>query len=530
MQFLFAGSAFASNSVLITRVQLGGAASGTSQHEFIQITNNSSSTIDISGWCIKYNTGTNVVCFNKPAENIKLTLPANATVLSASTQYYTANPLVIKDSTFSTTTNIPGTNGSLYIVDSTQTVVDRLGWGTGVAEGLAIAGDLSGGKNYLRIYDDANGRFIDTDNNKDDFIIANPPTVLVGGGIVEEEIPDVCENIAGFQIEVPDQHELNDGQCVEVVEPDNPPIDDNTELPLLITELLPDAIGVDSGNEFIEIYNPNPFTVNLSGYKLKVGPNFEKNVNLPNQTIGAGEYMALYNSNLSFTLVNTTSRARLVSPGDFIDSESVSYPQTYEGYSWSLFANTWQMTQKPTPGAPNEYVWLENSESDSENSGLSPCPEGKYRNPETNRCRNIATSSSSLTPCADDQFRNPETNRCKKITTASANLKPCAPDQERNPQTNRCRKVGVAASKLKPCQPGYERNPATNRCRKSTNLANAAQIAADEARSSATSINGIIMLTAVSLAGAYALYEYRTEIGQAAKKVVGIFIKGRPPD
>ena len=37
-----------------------------------------------------------------------------------------------------------------------------------------------------------------------------------------------------------------------------------------------------------------------------------------------------------------------------------------------------------------------------------PCPEGKERNPKTNRCRK------ALKPCPAGKVRNPKTNRCKK--------------------------------------------------------------------------------------------------------------------
>jgi len=37
-----------------------------------------------------------------------------------------------------------------------------------------------------------------------------------------------------------------------------------------------------------------------------------------------------------------------------------------------------------------------------------PCPEGKERNPRTNRCRK------AMKPCPEGKVRNPKTNRCKK--------------------------------------------------------------------------------------------------------------------
>lgn len=52
---------------------------------------------------------------------------------------------------------------------------------------------------------------------------------------------------------------------------------------------------------------------------------------------------------------------------------------------------------------------------------------------------------------------------------------PCGEGEFRNPATNRCKKLASTTSTLKPCQSGYERNPETNRCRKTANLASIAQ-------------------------------------------------------
>ena len=80
----------------------------------------------------------------------------------------------------------------------------------------------------------------------------------------------------------------------------------------------------------------------------------------------------------------------------------------------------------------------------AETPSLKPCAPNQYRNPETNRCRLISTSStssSSLTPCREGQERNPDTNRCRSVSTKTTELAPCKEGQERNPETNRCRNI-----------------------------------------------------------------------------------------
>jgi hypothetical protein len=52
----------------------------------------------------------------------------------------------------------------------------------------------------------------------------------------------------------------------------------------------------------------------------------------------------------------------------------------------------------------------------------------------------------TLKPCADDQFRNPDTNRCKKIASdEDIALADCGEGRERNPETNRCRNIVAVA-------------------------------------------------------------------------------------
>lgn len=105
------------------------------------------------------------------------------------------------------------------------------------------------------------------------------------------------------------------------------------------------------------------------------------------------------------------------------------------------------MTNIPSPDAANEPYYEEEDDAvkvEKDEPVLSGCPEGKFRNPETNRCKNIVTTA-SLTPCRAGQERNPDTNRCRKVASAST-FAACKEGQERNPETNRCRNIAVAAA------------------------------------------------------------------------------------
>lgn len=144
------------------------------------------------------------------------------------------------------------------------------------------------------------------------------------------------------------------------------------------------------------------------------------------------------------------------------------------------------------------------SSSSSTSSSLEPCKDGYERNPVTNRCRKISsksTSSSSsssysstkstLKACRAGYVRNPLTNRCIKSTTASGSkkLKACKDGYVRNPATNRCIKKNKTKKQLKPCKDGYTRNPKTNRCIKKTTASGSTSAKSGKAKYPVTEVN-----------------------------------------
>lgn len=159
--------------------------------------------------------------------------------------------------------------------------------------------------------------------------------------------------------------------------------------------------------------------------------------------------------------------------------------------------------------------------------GFVPCKVGQERNPDTNRCRTVATAASAvLATCGANQERNPETNRCRSIkaVTSAPTLVPCAANQERNPATNRCRSVALtdtATTELKPCAANQERNPDTNRCRTATSAAMPAAAFKPEAvADSPTTFTGWWALGGVTMLGAgYGIWEWRREMLGGIQKV-----------
>lgn len=541
---------------VINRFQAGGGApSGASQQEFIEIYNNSIQDIQVTNWCLYYNNTAQVICFVPPDTQTQLYITSHGSILVTSSQFLLANQNVTPDFSFSSnfTTNIPGTNGSIKLTDEGGQVVDRLGWGTGTGETTPMAGNLLGGKVFQRKPTLDINQLQDTDNNINDFIVGDPPVILPSGGMYDEYTPndacpnvdgiqatmpvgyladsngncqkDVCDNLDNLQITIPDGYQSLDGINCTPIPPEN--------ATLLITELLPNSASYDTGNEFIEIYNPNDRAISLKGYNLQLGPSFSKNYPLPaDQTIAAKTYKTFSDSQTGLVLPNSSGFVRLIAPAGNAVSTTDIYSEPGEDMAWALLNDVWQYTNQPTPSVTNLPSLAGGSGGGSEGTitDLTSCPAGKYRNPETNRCKNIEDSSSSLTPCAADQVRNPATNRCRSIfSTTSSGLTLCSAGQERNPETNRCRKIGLTtASSLKPCVANEERNPATNRCRKKSTSSAAKAVKDIESQTMADRGGWFLAGSAsIGLAG-YGVAEWRSEIGTGLRRISALLGKNPP--
>ncbi len=285
-----------------------------------------------------------------------------------------------------------------------------------------------------------------------------------------------------------------------------------------------------NSQEYIELVNTSTGAADLSRCKLKINEAAEKS--LLSYILQPGQrYVASFpsgsirNSAGTVVLVRSDNQEWLYSYAATSARQVVNYA---EGGLVGVVSNL------PTPGFANE------TDPEAEDGGLgegvstilADCGAGKYRNPETNRCKALESVAAELASCAADQERNPATNRCRKITSATASLVPCAAGQERNPETNRCRKIGSIESELKPCAEGQERNPETNRCRKAS-----ATVGGESLEQSVVAprfnplmykpqIVGVLL---IGLAG-YGLYEYRQEIRSYYEKVRVLVARGRPPD
>jgi hypothetical protein len=289
-------------------------------------------------------------------------------------------------------------------------------------------------------------------------------------------------------------------------------------------------------SDFIKLKMMPGFTIADTGkYRVRTGndPSISNSFSLEN-VVQYGDYLLLNQR-------DDADHISLTNSGGYVWLEDIFGIQRYEetlveyadagsetflNQSWAFNDqnDAWQWAV-PSPTGPNTFPEVTVI---SPVVTLSDCPAGKYRNPETNRCRTIEEAVNALAACEEGKERNPATNRCRSIiTTAVATLTPCDTGQERNPLTNRCRKSVLAASSLAPCDDGEERNSDTNRCRKVLAAANGKLAAVEDVKSpmKATSPPWLLVGAAVLLVIGYAVYEWRQELLIQVRKVTAFFHK-----
>ncbi len=562
-------SATSGSDIVISQIQIGNSSSS----RLIELYNNTNGPIDITDWCVYHSsasgiTETKLVCFTTLNASTHILIEAQSYILIGSAQLD-----IVSD--FSITKGLGGVSGGhVYIIDNLKVERDSLGWGNVQvnSEGTAAVISPDNSNHILERKQSTPGYYVDTNNNIDDFFDSDFREKYYIGSI--NDVIDVCNNLADIQVLVPTGYELyENGDCLpppidvcsnidgfQVIAPEGYYVDDanNCEFdvcgnidglqvilpegyrfgnggsclldlkPLIITEMLPNSVGSDDGNEYIEIFNPNDQDVDLFNYLICIKTSSLKTYNFPSASIiKAGEYMSFSDGDISFTLINTSAIVELQSAdGDLIDS--VAYDNPGEGLSWANINGVWQFTNRPTPGSENlpSYIKISRSQTATD-SELQPCAPNQYRNPETNRCKLIEPSSSSvLAPCKVGQYRSEETNRCRNIASDVSDLMPCAEGQERNPATNRCRNIVAtnAMANLVPCKEGQERNPETNRCRNivATSMPVASYAPEKTYESSGNNLMWWSLAAVGGTAIIYGVWEWRQEIVGLSKKVAGL--------
>lgn len=329
--------------VVIAAIQTG--KSGAPGDDFVVLHNDENESIDVTGWKVQYRsasaTGTagwmtkSAFTCSNDTQDCRVTIAAHGNMIAAT---YTLPDLP----TQKLTSGFSDTGGQIRLVQSGQggvddTVIDTVGYGLATefeGDGPAIA--PAPGKVASRQAKEDRS-LIDTDDNAKDFIIGCLTPTLFGSPVAVSCGPE------------PDDETQ---QPVPESDPDS--TSPTTYASLLITELLPDPASpaVDSNDEFIEIYNPHDYSVNIAGYSLQAGQDFKDSFTFGEVVIPPNGYIAVFSSESRISLTNSGTSVRLLDPKQTVH-DSVTYEQAKPGQVWAKNASGWQWSTQQTPGKQN---------------------------------------------------------------------------------------------------------------------------------------------------------------------------------
>ena len=126
---------------------------------------------------------------------------------------------------------------------------------------------------------------------------------------------------------------------------------------IIINEFLPNPIGADTENEFIELYNADSKTIDLTGWQ--VGDDSTKKYTIDNVILKAGEYLTFFRTKSKIALNNTGGDSvKLYNVNNaLVDSveyngkanDGISYNRSAEGWFWSeITSQNTKNQEKPT--------------------------------------------------------------------------------------------------------------------------------------------------------------------------------------
>lgn len=465
--------------------------------EFIEIYNSSDQPVDLANYNLEYYNATNPPLTQQPVQKslFNYLLDTHAYLTLAK------QPIQIANSKQSPFSSLSDSGGRLRLVTSEGIVVDEIAWSN--SQSLATEDGV-----YPAIVYQCNSSTVLCNGNRieslsrsqdqdGNFVLSSPIWIL------SLPSPHSSELLA---------YPVTDTSPEDSTPPADP--DPLAEMPeqsitcegIILSELLPNPAGTDSGKEFIELYNPTNEIINLSGCSLQTSSSTKK-YTFQETIVNPGLFIIFPDSVTGLTLPNSAGgTVWLLSPSD--ELSSITYPGGIDDdSSWSFIDGIWQITYTPSPGAQNIA------------QPIKPCPEGQTRSSVTNRCQApVIATVSTLAPCKAGQERNIDTGRCRTIISTIGSLTPCKEGQERNPETNRCRSVN--SNVPTPCPEGQERNPDTNRCRKAgSNGETLAAVSDVQVTSKPTHPKWLLGASAVVLALGYALFEWKNDFLQLVRKL-----------
>ncbi len=320
------------NQIIFSEVFPGNPSPNAGQ-EFIELYNNTSGDINLAGWHVQY-TSASKTDWTSPSRNVALsgTVLAGDYYLLASTNYLSDK------SQLSFSATLSQTGGHLRILDNNANLQDLIGWGN-AAMPLGTAVTAPDGGSSLSRLTNSEGFNLSGDNSTD-WLVSLSATPAADNIITLPASDDANSDSTGTSsTQLPDS---------------SPPV--TIGYPEIdISELLPNPASpqTDANDEYVELYNPNDFDVDLTGFTLITGITSTHKYVINNVIIPAGGYSSFYSGGTSLSLSNTSGKVQLLNPDGSLADETDIYFKAPDGQAWIFADGIWVWTTMPTPSAAN---------------------------------------------------------------------------------------------------------------------------------------------------------------------------------
>jgi hypothetical protein len=184
--------------------------------------------------------------------------------------------------------------------------------------------------------------------------------------------------------------------------PGIPAADTGLKAPQL-NELLPNPTGsgTDSTDEFIELYNSNDVTFDLSGFMLESGTTTKHKFTFPAGTVlKPKSFTAFYATATGLALSNSGGQVQLLDPLGNVISQTDAYSTAKDGEAWALADGIWYWTLKPTPNEQNAVDQTDSAAGSTAASTSSSTRSGTVQGATTGSSGDSATATGNVADVA----------------------------------------------------------------------------------------------------------------------------------
>jgi len=327
------------------------------KHEWVEIYNNSAETIDLTDWKLNDGDAATNHSLNAPPKNNSrgsLVLAAGEYALLAGD----AATLIIDLPTYQgiiidTVISLKNTGATLSILDKDGNIIDSITYSSDIGaagNGKTLAKNING--QWQESINDGGSPGATNNSSQANNNQQQTTTPPANTGTNTNSQPTTSSQQTNT-----DQSQDNSSQ--QQTTTDNSQPNDESQYKqysdkIYINEFIPDPVGLDQDNEWIELINTDNEIVNLSGWQLGDNSATAKPfVIAPNTLMQPNQILVFNRTQTKIALNNNGDSVKLFFPNKALAQE-INYPDSQEGWSIArVNTSDYSWTSQPTLGTTN---------------------------------------------------------------------------------------------------------------------------------------------------------------------------------